>query len=427
MGRILLDLLRSESFGAVGVDLMSKGRLPKRLAASLLPDTGGATAAIFAIALPVLVGMGALAVDVGIWNVQKRQAQGAADQAAYSAAVAAKAGANATNATTDAHAIAAGMGFVNGANGVTITVNSPPANGQFVGETGYWEVIVSEPQNTWLAGYFLGSGATVNARAVAGGSAGGTACIIGLNSSTGVDAITMDNNNIVSNPGCTIYSNSNFSVANNSGISGTAYAAGSFTGKVDKADLPNKVSGAAQVDDPYADLTLPSTCSGSATITGDGTKTAGSYCGGFVIDNNKTVTLSSGTYIIGSNFSLGNSVVINSTGPVTLIFMPNTNIAIGNNAAFHFDAPTTGPYAGIGMAGRNLTTNFVSWNNALFDIQGAIYFPNQTLEIKNNFSSTKCTQIVANIVQIKNNANMASTCPGSGIRSPGGSTVALLE
>lgn len=405
----------------------SRRRFPKWLTASFFTNTDGATAAIFAIALPVLVGMGALAVDVGIWNVQKRQAQGAADQAAYSAAVAAKAGAGSANATTDARAITAGMGFVNGANGVTITVNNPPASGQFAGENGYWEVIVSEPQATWLAGYFLGGGPTVNARAVAGGAAGGTACIIGLNQTAGVNAVTMNNNNVISNPGCTVYSNSNFSVDNNSGISGTAYAAGTFTGKVDKADLPNKVSGATPVDDPYADLTLPSTCSGSATITGNGTKVAGNYCGGFVIGNNQTLTLSSGTYVIGNNFSLGNSVVINSTGPVTLIFMPNTSISIGNNAQFHFNAPTTGPYAGIAMAGRNLTTNFVSWNNALFDIQGAVYFPNQTLEIKNNFNSSKCTQIVANIVQIKNNASMASTCPGSGIRSPGGSTIALLE
>lgn len=407
----------------------------KKIGLRLARDSRGATAAIFAIAMPLLVGMGALAVDVGIWNVQKRQAQGAADQAAYSAAASSKSGNNATNATTDARAITAGMGFVHNANGVTVTVNSPPTSGQFSGQTGYWEVIITEPQATWLAGYFLGGGPTVTARAVAGGAAGGSACIIGLNSAAGVNAVTMDNNNIISNAGCSIYSNSNFSVDNNSAITGIAYAHGTFTGKVDKASVPNKVTGSDIVADPYSDVTLPSTCSGTTSVTvgpsNPSTTTnlsAGSFCNGFnVTQTNHTLSLASGTYVIGKNFTLGNGVKITSAGPVTLIFMPNTSISIGNNAEFHFDAPTSGPYAGIAMAGRNLTTNFVSWNNATFDIQGAIYFPNQTLEIKNNFVSTKCTQIVASIVQVKNNAGMASTCPGSGIRSPGGSTIALLE
>lgn len=388
-------------------------------------DNRGATAAIFAISMPLLLGMGALAVDVGIWNVQKRQAQGAADQAAFSAAVSSKAGNNTAKVTTDARAITSTMGFVNNAGGVTVTVNGPPTSGQFATKTGYWEVIITEPQATWLAGYFLGNGPTVSARAVAGAAAGGNACIIGL-ATTGT-AITMNNNNAISNAGCAVYSNSNFSVDNNSSISGVAYAHLAFTGKVDKATIPNKVPGADIVTDPYADVTLPSTCSGTASITSSGTKTAGSYCNGLTIGNNQTLTLGSGTYVFGGTFSVGNSVVFNSTGPVTMIFMPNTSISIGNNAEFHFDAPTSGPYAGIAMAGRNLTTNFVSWNNAVFDTQGAIYFPNQTLEIKNNFTSTKCTQIVANIVQIKNNAGMASTCPGSGIRSPGGAAIALME
>lgn len=410
--------------------MRNKSGRPTRqsLAGRFASDRRGATAAIFAIAMPALVGMGALAVDVGIWNVQKRQAQGAADQAAYSAAVSSKAGSNTASVTTDARAIAAGMGFVHDTTkGVLVEVNGPPTEGQFKDKAGYWEVVITEPQATWLAGYLFGGGATVKARAVAGGASGGNACIIGLSTAPGVNSITMDNNNIISNPGCAIYSNSNFSVDNNSEIAGTAVVAGSFTGKVDKADIANPVTGATPVADPYADVPVPSTCSGTASITSGGAKTAGSYCNGVNIGNNTTVTLSSGTYLIGKNFSIGNSVTFNSTGPVTLVFMPGTTFTLGNNAAFHFDAPTTGDYAGVAMIGRNMGSSIIAWNNAIFDIQGAIYFPNQTLSIKNNFNSSKCTQVVANIVQIKNNADMASTCPGTGIRSPGGSTIALME
>ncbi|MBA4046840.1 MAG: hypothetical protein C0471_20880, partial [Erythrobacter sp.] len=70
------------------------GKLPflrgvTSLLASFKHDTNAATAAIFAILLPVIIGFGALAFDVGVWTMRSRQAQGAADQAAYSAAVAA--------------------------------------------------------------------------------------------------------------------------------------------------------------------------------------------------------------------------------------------------------------------------------------------------------------------------------------------------
>jgi hypothetical protein len=55
----------------------------------------------------------------------QRNMQGAADQAAYSAVIASRAGGGA-NATTQAKGIAASMGFADGQAGVTVAVNNPP-------------------------------------------------------------------------------------------------------------------------------------------------------------------------------------------------------------------------------------------------------------------------------------------------------------
>ncbi|MBJ7501246.1 MAG: hypothetical protein JHC57_15935, partial [Sphingopyxis sp.] len=106
----------------LGRSVILLGRVRVRNRTNLARDSRGATAAIFAIAMPVLVGMGALAVDVGLWTVQKREAQGAADQAAFSAAIAAQADGD-DAAHLEGRAIAASMGFVDGQDDVTVTTN----------------------------------------------------------------------------------------------------------------------------------------------------------------------------------------------------------------------------------------------------------------------------------------------------------------
>ncbi|ALJ14583.1 pilus assembly protein TadG-related protein [Sphingopyxis macrogoltabida] len=397
-------------------------------------DRRGATAAVFAIAMPVLVGMGALAVDVGIWNVQKRQAQGAADQAAFSAAVAAKAGNTSANAAMNARAITAGMGFVDGQNGVAVTVTNPPAAGQFAGKSGYWEVTVTEPQATWLAGYLLGGEANVRARAVAGGSAGGNACIIGL--ATSGTAVSMSNNNEVTNPGCAVYSNANMSMSNNSKIFGSAYVSGTVS-KSNGATIGTEQTGVPPVADPYADVTVPSSCTGTAKMTASNNQTVnyspGYFCEGIAVGNGVTINLSAGTYYIGKTLTNGNNLKINATGGVTLILMngaafndANTN----NGMTLNITAPSTGTYAGIAI--MSLATSPTSQdfkNNVTFNVQGAMYFRNQNINFKNNmtFNAGLCTQLVAQRIDMKNNANMNNNCPGTGIRSPGGSSIALME
>lgn len=388
-------------------------------------DRRGATAAIFAIAMPVMVGMGALAVDVGLWTVKKRQAQGVADQAAYSAAVAANADGD---GTVQAKAIAADLGLVDGTNGIVITVNNPPTAGSFVGDDGYWEVIVEQPQSMGLAALFFSDAPTARARAVAGAASGGAACIIGLASSgTAVDV----GNNSVTNSGCSVYSNANMVMKNGSAIAGTAFVAGTINKQnPNQIAIGHEVIGVTPTPDPYADVPSPSPCTNTASITNGGSYSAGRFCNGIDIRNNasnKTVNLSPGVYYVGKTFRLDNNITVNGNGGVAIVLMPGTTVTLGNGLIFNLKAPTTGDHAGIAIMGRNLGTNILAWNNGTFNIQGALYFPNQELSIKNNFNAALCTQLVALRVSINNNAAMYDECPGSGIRDVGGGEVALLE
>jgi len=54
--------------------------------ARIFRDTRGASATIVAIALPVLIGFGALGAETGVWFTFKLRSQSAADAAALAAA-----------------------------------------------------------------------------------------------------------------------------------------------------------------------------------------------------------------------------------------------------------------------------------------------------------------------------------------------------
>ena len=406
----------------------------KKIGLRLARDSRGATAAIFAIAMPLLVGMGALAVDVGIWNVQKRQAQGAADQAAYSAAVAAKANGD-DKGDPEGKAVAANMGFVHNVNGVTVEVHNPPTSGQFATEAGYWEVIIREPQATWLAGYFLGGGPTVAARAVAGGANGGNACIIGLNQ-TADETVKVWGNGTISTKKCNVYTNSSSDKSLVCGgscvVNASTYAVGGNKeqGNGDLAGAVN-ATGRSPVEDPYKDVTAsaPGACAATnLTPANNATINPGHYCGTLTISN--SVTLSPGVYYVDK---LSVSGTLKGPSGVTIILTSNETDVFATNGSptINMEAPKSGTYAGIAI--MNLTTP--KNKNALlkfngdteFSVLGALYFPKWSMEFLGSFDDTKCTQLVADKITITGDANMLHVCPGSGIRSPGGTTIALLE
>ncbi|GGJ41633.1 pilus assembly protein TadG-related protein [Sphingopyxis bauzanensis] len=414
---------------------MRSGNDRRRLtptAKRMIFDQRGATAAIFAISLPVLVGMGALAVDVGIWNVQKRQAQGAADQAAYSAAVSSKAGNDLANVTSDARAITASMGFSHDpVNGVAVAVSNPPTAGQFAGDAGYWEVTVTEPQATWLAGYLFGGTATVNARAVAGGASGGNACIIGLNT-TESDTVRVWGSGVIDSPGCNVFSNSNSSQALVCGgsctIRASTYAVGDHRvqGSGDLLGAVN-ATGRSPVVDPYADVTVspPGSCTTANNSPANNFNLTPNYYCALNISN--TVNLSPGVYYANT---LSVSGTLNAPSGVTIILLSTGNNVFSTNGSpvINITAPATGAYAGIAIMSLTSSSSVMTFNgNTTFRTTGALYFPNRAMKFLGSFDNTKCTQLVANKIEITGNANMHHNCPGAGIRSPGGSTVALME
>jgi len=397
-------------------------------------DTRGATAMIFAIMLPVLAGMAALAIDVGVWMVQKRSAQGAADQAAYSAAIASKGGATDTAARIGARDVAGSAGFVNGVGGVTVTATKPAP-----GYSGlYWEVIVQQPQRAGLARLLFGGTTTVAARAVAGGTSFGNGCIIAL-SKTAATAVNIMNQADVPTTTCGIYSNSTHnrtSVAcgnvtgNGNGANGnctinaSVYAAGAVAGTsgmhgtiVQNSTLPSGF------DNPYPNVPLTAPAPANCTYT-VANLTYGS------------TQLAAGTYCVSGTLTFNNTVVGVAASNVTIILGSAATVAaLPNTGEVYINAPTSGTYANIAIMSLNPAgMNFTNGNNGngtalTFHIQGAIYAPTGPLSFTGGtqFDTTMCTQLIGQTVTIGLHANMGSNCPGPGSGNAGSTSISLVE
>ena len=73
--------------------------------------------------------------------------------------------------------LAAVNGFAQGSNGVVVTVNHPPVDGFYVGDSDYVEVITNQDHPTYFMRIFGLQSSAIAARAVAGGGANSSNCV----------------------------------------------------------------------------------------------------------------------------------------------------------------------------------------------------------------------------------------------------------
>jgi Flp pilus assembly protein TadG len=410
----------------------------------------GAVAIYIGLIIFVLLGMGALASEIGLVLFKRQQQQTAADAAAYSAAIALSKGQSLTSITNEAKAIAASAkgtgapsGFVEGVDGVTIAVNNPPTTpgSQHLGDATAVEVIIQQPQTlsiTDLVTTEFGTGPlswNVSARAVATSNPN-VNCMLVLGS--GEEVLTLENNAAIQPTGpspsdcrsrCGVVVNSTspeaIELSNNSSINGPVSVGGSSTpSNVGFKCPPVKTSPA--VPDPFVqsgakyNLSPPplSQCQTyTSTITTNRTLNPGCYIN-VRTSNNLTLSLNSGTYFFVATptypraLVLGNQVTINANAPggTTLIFTAsasNVGSSSGwNGGVLNITAPTDGNYQGLALAVAPNTPAPTFKNNTQLNVNGAIYYPTQTFTIDNNsvINQTACNQIVANKIVMENNS-----------------------
>ncbi len=220
-------------------------RAPRRhtILFALRRDEAGAIAILTALALVMLIGLVALALDVGMWYRTNRALQNAADAAVIAAA---------TNNTgtyqAEAKAVAAKYGFVDGAGGITVTA----LNNQTCpdGTTDCYKVTVARSTAPKFFSPVLGSFSPALAGA-AMASNGGTHsyCLLALATSGTSPAIQSNGANSADFTGCSIMSNS-ASTCNGHNLNATygdAHGTNNGCGVTEHSNV-------ATVADPYSSL-----------------------------------------------------------------------------------------------------------------------------------------------------------------------------
>jgi len=372
-------------------------------------DRSGSVVPTVAIMLTVLLGLAALGTEVGTWYGTKRNMQGAADSAAYSAAIAKNFPPGTSSGfTAQAKSVAGTYGYVDASNNVTVSVNNPPQSGNYsTGPLANFaiEVIIQQPQQASLSAVYTKTAPTLAARAVALLTSS-SRCVYALNP-TASGSFQVDGGNTISST-CGVAVNS--SSTSGAIVSGTVSAptfdiVGNYSGTINS---PKITKGVKPISDPLFYVPAPSWVLGSCNYTNktisSGTVTLpnGVYCGGITIGGTANVTLSAGTYILmGGGLTVSGSATLSGTG-VTFYNTGNTlypykPVAI-DSANVTLTAPTSGALAGIlFFQDRSIVSTAQNVLSGAF--QGALYFKTtpvvadmislqiNTLNIKNDYSS----------------------------------------
>ena len=417
-------------------------------------DCRGVTSILTALSLTGMLGCAGLATELGFWYVQKRSMQGAADSAAFSAAIALAAGENSSLFQTEAQSVAATYGFVSGSDGVTVTVNNPPASGPNTSVSSAIEVIISQPQNLMIAQLFLSIGPTIQARAVAVAGTAGNGCVLALDTANVTDDEVSGGAKLNLN-NCNVYINSSSTQALQMSGGASINAVSAFiTGNVSTSGgaslntTKGTFTGVAPISDPYAGVSIPSysgcnqtnytLSSGASSTLSAGSSGVYVFCNGLNLSGGASLTLNPGIYVINSgSFNLSGGATFNATGGVTIVLTSSTgssyataNISGGSNV--NITAPTSGQTAGLALfqdrnAPSSGTDSFSG--GATQNITGAIYFPHQAVNYSGGTATggSDCTQLIAYTMTFTGGSTFNNSCAGVGTAPIGGGNSKIVE
>jgi Flp pilus assembly protein TadG len=410
-------------------------------------DRRGAVAVAVAVLLPVLIGFAGLGIEVGMWFWIQRQNQSAADAAAISAALeyaaqiesgvptdptaAATTTANCNLFSTSSSSSNAVCPLPSSASntitlypcygftaGSSSSCNTSNSNG---GPPDAVQVVLTQPLNTAFANFVTAIWGpnvnTVNVTTTAiAAFPTSSACILALDPTA--DSAVLVENGTLANQKCWVASNSSSASAlncNNCTIAGPTTVVGgdvvSNNGRLNGS--PNRTYAGA-IADPYAGVSAATT--GTCDPTTSKPTQPGHYCT-VQLDPGTSLNMGPGAYYIDQQFNIGANATLIANG-VTIII--NGSFYVGAGSRLNITAPTTEPFAGIAIFGNGppgLTQEFLP--NSQINIQGAIYFPRQTIQFDANsqLNPSLCTQIIGDQIHIENNANINDSCSGTGVTS----------
>ena len=402
-------------------------------------DERGTFVIIAAVAMPVLIGIVGLGAEVSLWHTMQQKQQNAADSSALTAATAYYLD-SASSANTYARSVSATYGYIHGENGTTITVNRPPLTGNYTTKNLAVEVIVEQTQSRLFSKFFINNAQVIKARAVAFAT-GASGCVMSLSGSAS-NAVKISGGANVNLTACSLISNSSanpaVSVIGSSQLTALSVeTVGSVSGTSNITAQNGINTGVEAALDPYADVPMPTKPAGNCVNPPNSGNPQPNtfYCKLDYHSASDNITLSPGTYFIGSgNMKVNGGATVTGTG-VTLVFTNSSGNNYGTmdleGGTVTLTAPTSGPTAGIAVFGdRNApaSEDYVFNGGSTMNLTGAIYAPSAEVRYAGgNNSPTSCLQLIANTVVFTGNANFAINCQGKGTKSIASTISKLVE
>lgn len=388
----------------------------------------------FALALPVLVALCGLVIDVGLMENQSLAMQNAADAASLGAELEQERGSS--DFIQIGQAIAALNGFKDGEAQTSVTVAQRPTTGSLAGDFDAIEVHVSRPAHTLLLQYI--DSPIVSVRAVS--LIPPCTFFRGIAANPGVPTLSVTNSTL--SLACPTYSSGNFALDSASTLVATAWnftgSAGSVFGGASVSPVPR--FNAATLRDPLAGLTQP--VAGACTKTsfsqsgGSATLYPGTYCRGLNLSNT-TVTFTPGLYIVTGGGHWANAQV--QGRGVTLFFTQGGGSSFGQflidgNSNVTLAAPVDSSAGGIPamllFADRQwspTSTYDFQIRNASVQADGIFYTTNTGLLLSNStlrpnkYLGLDTAALSLAFSQFAASGNFSSVTTGSPFRPLGGS------
>ncbi len=296
-----------------------------------------------------LVSFTALAIDSGNVYSDRRQAQTAADTAAFAGALTKINNSGLTgpalqtaisNAATSR---AASNGYTNDGTSSVVQVYNPPTSGTYSGNSEYIQVVITSNVKTYFAPVLGIQQITNKVEAIARAKAGSSntpyfngSALVALKQ-TGSDTFMANGNvtAVIHNSGIFSNSTSNCGAGFNGHVDVTVDGAIASAGTVcanGNINLHGSTVSDHQTQMPYPpNISVPDildTCSGSGHNSGN-TYYPGNYSG-ISINSNNSVTLSPGTYCLTSDFSIDGNTTVTANN-VTII-MNNGSFSLNGNS-----------------------------------------------------------------------------------------------
>jgi hypothetical protein len=386
---------------------------------------------LVAAIMPLLVGAGAVGIDVAQWTLTKRHLQRMADTAAL-------AGAHAVMQQNPAKQAADRATLHN--DQVTLStaavVENAPTSGPFMNDAKAVRVTVSATPKLSFISFFMSGPTTIAAEATATVASDPRFCMVTLEEGFNAGYDMSGSSGVMAD--CGMMSNSKSKVTaytfggNSTKVKATEAAAVGAVAAANNWDtttklLPNQF----KIPDPFASVPeastfIPSSCGASEVIEGNSwtNKNLSPRCWTNGLSFKTKVTLNAGTYVVkGGTLEFGAGANVTANGPVTFILTGDNaasiaKLSIGSNATLNLTGPTSGSLADI-LFYQDRRARYIGSENTLTGNSGSVfgsafYFPTTNLHFIGTSGSTPiCARMVSLRMSFGGNSAANVSCAGA--------------